>query len=198
METISNSVEGLQPIETSILNELLSPESARSVGDVIYSEPAREFAFDHQLDVLTKDLIIGKMGGKLVKQAYLYVGKETYSPSFTLSAIDSLDISLDVRAQAVTLFTKIVAETPRPVIALSLLDEEKAKRPLPKGNKGKHLVDIDVMQGLLYGFKPCDIAYYVKTRRLNAKQHRYDKPTMSYDLGRVVCEECAKSFLNKK
>ncbi len=65
--------------------------------------------------------------------------------------------------------------------------------------------EVDIIYGILFDYKPCDIKYYVQTRDDGLPKHKYED-ILEQKIGNrertleeqhVICEECALEYLGK-
>ncbi|MBI2592644.1 MAG: hypothetical protein HYW37_00575 [Candidatus Colwellbacteria bacterium] len=80
-----------------------------------------------------------------------------------------------------------------PVVeAIEFLDQYPR---LPDGNM--EVPEVAAIEGLVFGYKPCDIEYYLRTRYLGIPEHAYEDE-VNEKVEYVMCEECAKKWLLEK
>lgn len=55
--------------------------------------------------------------------------------------------------------------------------------------------EVAALEGLIFGYKPCDIEYYIRTRYFGGQRHSYEE--VAADLKEhALCEACAKELLD--
>jgi len=79
---------------------------------------------------------------------------------------------------------------------LSVLEATKVLVDEPFNEKGLEIPEVAILEGLMFGYKPCDIEYYINTRYLGQKEHSLED--VGDKVGHVVCEKCAKIASNIK
>jgi len=57
--------------------------------------------------------------------------------------------------------------------------------------------EVAIMEGLLLGYRPCDIFYYIRTRYLGEKEHALEHNYLGkLDCPHVICFSCASELLS--
>lgn len=62
--------------------------------------------------------------------------------------------------------------------------------------RGFERPEVAIIEGALYGYKPCDVEYYLKTRYLDMPMYDEDRyENLQGKPENVICEKCAKELL---
>ena len=131
------------------------------------------------------------------KRANLQIGvcQETGS-SFPVTVIAHKGAAIDILARAPDTFS----DFPFAHHLSSLIDQIKEMSIfeailflLPHKDYGR-CPEIDVCVGLLFGYPPCCIRYFVEIRYLGVPYSREEDRSHTANAGRVLCKECRKAY----
>ncbi len=83
---------------------------------------------------------------------------------------------------------------------MSVLDTIEFLDQYPRSKGSIEEPEVAVLQGLFFGYKPCDIEYYLRTRYFDEPKHKHEEDEeMMGELEKlgiehVLCEKCTEAF----
>jgi len=162
------------PWELQELEQLKGED--RSAALIWEDENAKKFAEENNLDLIELPPPIEEKPNR-----YIIAKKEKTANILEekVNVLSSGKISEKVKA----LYSKIKE--------MSAAEATKFLIEQPFGDDGKESPEVAVIEGLMFGYKPCDVEYYVNTRYFGEEKHP-DEDIGFEKYGYVVCKECAE------
>lgn len=171
-------------IDSAEKYDLREMDNDRCVALVWKSKKAKEFADKYGLEILELPSPVNglRTPGRYIIGKKGKVGCLVYSKRLTISLPQ---VILD---KASRLYERMRDLTPCQALKF-LLDQPPLRGALERP-------EVAMLEGILFGYKSCDIEYYVETRYLGRRKHPYEDE-IAKNFGYVFCERCARKEVNR-
>lgn len=177
--------ESADPIDLQGIQEVITGKRHATL--LWKSGDARKLAAEHQLELIELPPSLESPSEELARTRSRYlIGKHESAKDAILTHLPHFNIPAEASEKIAALGGQI--ENMSVTEALQFLYAQAPFRG------AMETPEVAALEGLLYGYKPCDVEYYLQTRYFGKTRHPNEEADFDI-LGYVACERCTQTSL---